>query len=80
MYKNLEYTKGVEGGDAEAAEPINSEVYWDCLWACWSKRITEVEPVDTIMNAAKTRFFARAVADSIAIGNQSLNPANSEGD
>ena len=32
------------------------------------ERIVGVESVDTIIDAARTRFFARAVADPTAIG------------
>ena len=32
------------------------------------ERIAGVEPVDTILDGAQTRFFARAVADPAAIG------------
>ena len=43
------------------------------------ERIAGVEPVDTILDGAQTRFFARAVADPAAIGDlwpASLRPDN----
>ena len=59
----------MEGGDAEAAEPGLRT----CTGAAYGssgekvERIARVESVDTIMDAAQTRFFARAVADPAAI-------------
>ena len=47
------------------------------------EKIAGVEAVDTIMEAAQTRFFARAVADPSAVGDlwsASLNPSNSQED
>ena len=66
----LEGAKGVEGGDAEASESGTLEVHWGCLWVLRNKfgGIVGVESVDTIMDAAQTRFFARAVVDPTAIG------------
>ena len=32
------------------------------------EKVAEVEPVDTILDGAQTRFFARAVADPTVIG------------
>ena len=43
------------------------------------ERIAGVEPVNTILDAAQTRFFARAVADPEAIGDlwpSSVKPDN----
>ena len=45
------------------------------------ERIAGVEPVDTILDGAQTRFFARAVADPAAIGDlwsATLKPDNQD--
>ena len=72
----------------EGAEGVEqNQALRKCIGAAYGssggkvERIVGVESVDTTMDAAQTRFFARAVVDLAAIGDfwpVSINPANSE--
>lgn len=77
----MERAKGMESGDAEAAKPSTGAAYGSS--GIKVERIAGVEPVNTIMEAVQTRFFARVVVDPLAIGDLwpvPLNPANREED
>ena len=65
----MEGADGVESGNAEAAEPgtLDEGSLWRLVREN-AERIAGVELIDTIMEAAQTRFFERAVADPAAIG------------
>ena len=79
----MEGAKRLEGGDAK----LQNQALRKCTGAAYGssgekvERIAGVESVDTILDGAQTRFFARAVADPSAIGDlwpASLNPDNTD--
>ena len=55
-------------------QKLQNQALWKCTGAAYGssgekvQKIAGVESVDTILDAAQTRFFARAVADPSALG------------